>query len=435
MALTLGLARVTALLRALGSPHLSVPCVHIAGTNGKGSVSAFLDSILRSSGLRTGRFNSPHFLSVHDSVLLNGTPIQESLYRSLRDEVVASDLQHQIQASPFELLTATAFLAFSRASPPLDVAVLEVGLGGAEDATNVICTPLLSIITPIDLDHQAILGNTLREIAFQKAGIIKQDRPTVVASQHPDALEVVHQTANEKNSQVTSAVPAQTTSAGDMHQWIYEDIQLQLRIPLPGPHQLENAGVALTAAQVLRSNDSCRHAVPALSGLSDQSMIDGIEATSWAGRLQWLQVPLPSGRSIRILADGAHNPASARNLRSFVDSLSAPSSPQPTTWILGCSAPRAPETLLRPLLRQSDCLIACQFTILPEGMPWVKPTDPEEVAAAAQKIGIEQVQSTNSLYEALQKLDEHNQLPAQVVLAGSLYLVADLYRVPGICVL
>lgn len=446
--LTLGLSRITALLRVLGSPHLSVPCVHVAGTNGKGSVSAFLDSILRSSGFNTGRFNSPHFLSVHDSILLNGAPIQETMFKSLREEVDALDRQHHIQASPFELLTATAFLAFSRSEPPLDVAVLEVGVGGGEDATNVIPTPLLCIITPVDLDHQAILGDTLRDIAQQKAGIIKRGRPVIVASQQPDAQQVILDVACQQGSPVKVAVPAEVDetpfrpTGKPEHRWSLSPSHehVQLNIPLSGPHQLENAGTALTAADELRTNHACIEVLPQLASISDNHLVDGIQATTWPGRLQWLNAPLPSGQRLKLLADGAHNPASAQNLRAFVDSL-ATSSPQPgITWIIGCSAPREPDSLLQHLVRPQDTLIACEFTTMPAGMPWVKPTPADHVAAAACDVGLNQVYSTPSISEALRLLEERQLSPSPdrnpergpVVLAGSLYLVADLYRLEGI---
>lgn len=428
MSLTLGLSRIKALLSSLGSPHLRVPCVHIAGTNGKGSVSAFLDSILRHAGCSTGRFNSPHFLQPSDAILLNGSAIPESTYRTLSERVRRSSESHGIEASPFEVLTATAFLAFAEAA--VSVALLEVGLGGAEDATNVLERPLLAVLTPIDLDHQAILGDTVVQIAKHKAGIIKDGVPVVLSPQkHVEAATTtVQQVAREHSSAVVDATP------------VTEDFRwkdLQLDIPLPGPHQLENAGTALTAAEVLRSSSRCLEMLPQLANIRDEHLVQGIKTTRWPGRLEWLRVPSSDGkRIVEVLADGAHNPASAHNLRAFVDALHLKRGTARTTWILGCSSPRLPASLLAPLVKSGDTVIACQFTTQPEGMPWVHPTDAQLVAHAAQAQRCDHVRCTRSIREAIEVLSEDNSVLSEedsvIVVAGSLYLVADLYRLPDV---
>lgn len=428
---TLGLSRITALLSVLGSPQLRVPCIHIAGTNGKGSVSAFLDNILRASGLRTGRFNSPHFLTVRDSILIHGSPVTSDFYEDLQARVDRLDRQHQIQASSFERLTATAFLAFSLAQPPLDVAFLEVGLGGTEDATNVIPNPLLSIITPVDLDHQAILGHSVAEIAKHKAGIIKTKRPVVVSPQtHAEAAEVILHMAQQHGSHIVHAVPARHSS-DQSHIWpVQEDQSINLQIPLPGPHQLQNAGTALTAAHFLQSNQQCTSLIPSLSNITLSSMRQGIEQTRWPGRLSWLNATLPFGRHIRVLADGAHNPASAQNLRAFLDTLPVS---KLRIWVIGCSAPRPPKALLQPLLCSGDTVIASKFTTQPEGMEWVKAVDPNDITTAARALGVVEVRQTHSAQEALSVLnnlidDDQKTNEPLIIFAGSLYFIADVYR-------
>ncbi|GAA6042202.1 hypothetical protein JCM8097_005090 [Rhodosporidiobolus ruineniae] len=387
--ISLGLSRIHRLLSLAGSPHLRVPVIHIAGTNGKGSVSAYLSSVLASTTppLRVGRFNSPHLVDEWDCIRLPSEssssrsgddplqPVPESAFRSTLAELSFLSASSAVEATSFEVLTATAFTLFARASPPLDVAVIEVGMGGAEDATNVVPADrtLLSIITPVELDHQKFLGDTVGEIASVKAGIVREEGDVVLAVQgHEEAREAVLRVAKERGARVWEAgvgaiveegtVPAVGASAGGsfalpppplvslpleplaitppLHSSSSSSASsaspaaLSARLPLPGAYQLSNAAVAVLAARLLRTLPRCHALLPALGAteesaravLSDDAIRRGVERTRWDGRLQWISLPspLPSPSSSSaflppppppwtcpLLLDGAHNPSSA----------------------------------------------------------------------------------------------------------------------------
>ena len=417
----LGLSRITSLLAHLGQPHLSVPIVHVAGTNGKGSVCSYIDSILRSSGLRVGRYTSPHLVDVRDCIFINGSTVPISAYEAARIAVHAADTEGGIGASSFEKLTATAFLAFRQTKPKLDIAVVEVGLGGTEDATNVCPKPLVSVITAIDLDHQALLGNTVAEIASVKAGIIKPGRPCILAPQsHIEAVEAVQTAAKAAQAELTHVEAAEPTLDGSVSKAVVRTVtfgEVEVELPLPGEFQLANVAAAIAAVEALQNLDDKRKLCYEITATSIQK---GVKNARWPGRLDWLD--LPSNRSTRkVLLDGAHNPASILALREYLDSLP----PQPTCFILALSTPRQPETLLKPLLEGLSGVrkvVAVDFS-LPEGMPWVKPVEKRMLAEKAKELGFEAGEA-DSVEDALAKAAEGD----RIVVCGSLYLAADVYR-------
>lgn len=446
-AIQLGLPRITSLLRALRSPHLSTPIVHISGTNGKGSVSAYLSSILLASGLKVGRFNSPHLVDEWDCLQLGGRTISQELFQSTKQEVEDLNAEQKIGATSFELLTATAFTIFARARPPLDLAVVEVGMGGLTDATNVVDAKhtLLSIITPIELDHQKFLGDTIGEIARVKAGIVKQGTEVVLAAQaHEEVAGVVASVADEMGATVWHAgegivadEPEAIAEADDAPLPPLVDLplsplstypassvslspssNLQARLPLPGAYQLSNSATAILAAQVLRSSPRCLSLLPPLSSITNASMKTGIESTRWPGRLDWLSLP----NRPRLLVDGAHNPSSASVLASYLFSL--PSHISPTTLIIGLSFPRDPASILAPLLSSPSRIrkIVCTPFSPPPSMPWIRATGKDEIAEKAREWGVE-VETAGSVGEAIERLEGE-----KAVVAGSLYLAADVYR-------
>jgi dihydrofolate synthase len=447
-AIQLGLPRITSLLRALRSPHLSTPIVHISGTNGKGSVSAYLSSILLASGLRVGRFNSPHLVDEWDCLQLGGRTVPQELYQSTKQEVEDLNEEQKIGATSFELLTATAFTIFARARPPLDLAVVEVGMGGLTDATNVVDDEhtLLSVITPIELDHQKFLGDTIGEIARVKAGIIKQGTEVVLAAQAQEEVAgVVRSVVDEMGATVWQAgkgviaeEPQAIAEADDVPLPPLVDLpltplstypassapsppstSLQARLPLPGAYQLSNSATAILAAQVLRSSPRCLALLPSLSSITDASMTSGIENTRWPGRLDWLSLP----NRPRLLVDGAHNPSSAAVLASYLSSL--PSHISPTTLIIGLSFPRDPASILAPLLAPGSQIrkIVCTPFSPPPSMSWIRATGEKEIAEKAREWGVE-VDVVGSVGEAIERLEEGE----KAVVAGSLYLAADVYR-------
>ena len=402
--ISLGLARIHRLLAALRSPHHATPIVHIAGTNGKGSVSAYLSSILQhGGGIATARFNSPHLVDEWDCIHLHGRPVDEHVFRAAKHRVQLASERENVDATTFEVLTATAFTIFATATPPVDLAVVEVGMGGAQDATNVVpaSRTLLSVITALDLDHQKFLGDTVGDIARVKAGIVRDEGDVVVSVQaHEEAREAIVQVAHERHARVwqagrASLVPvpdyvASSTSTGlppaplvsipleptacsgtDQFELAPPSHALHARLPLPGSYQLENAATAVLCASILRSLPRTRRLVPALgsggptSTLTDAAIRTGVEATRWPGRLSWLSLPrsVPSSSSETatrrsdpdpdsnrlLLLDGAHNPSSATLLASYLSSLL----PHllPSTLIFALSAPRDPSDVVRPLLQ------------------------------------------------------------------------------------
>jgi dihydrofolate synthase/folylpolyglutamate synthase len=303
------LRRVERLLAALGNPHRKFQSVHIAGTKGKGSTSAMLASVLKTAGYRTGLYISPHLHSFRERIQVNNEYIPEADFAALTEQIRPIAEQDK-ELTTFEVATALAFAYFAQAG--IDIAVVEVGLGGRLDATNVIL-PLVSVICTIGHDHMHILGKTLRKIAAEKAGIIKEGTPVVSAPQEPAAMAVIERVAQEKH--------APLYAVGRDWQWRNTEYSLEgqeftaahrgqnhlpnngpykgLYIPLLGKHQLRNAAVVLQTVETLRS-----------LGLqvSDAALRQGLRDVVWPARFEVM------GRSPYFVVDGAHNVDSARCL-------------------------------------------------------------------------------------------------------------------------
>lgn len=316
-AIKFGLDTTRSLLAELGVDPLALPCVHIAGTNGKGSTAAMLASISRAVGLRTGLYTSPHIYRFNERIQLNGVPIPDDRLDQLIDLVVSADAR-QAASSPnsrpatfFELTTALAFKYFL--DDHVHLAILETGMGGRLDATNVV-DPILAIITPIGLEHTQYLGSTLAAIASEKAGIIKPTRPVLLAEpQLPEALEVLRQTASQRQSPVLApedfvsirattprakAFPGQmlaiSTSDGDL---------APVALPLLGTFQVNNAATAVTASLYLR-----QLGLP----FSDEAIVQGLSSVRWPGRLQLIEPG--NSTSPPTYLDVGHNPQAASAL-------------------------------------------------------------------------------------------------------------------------
>ena len=331
----LGLKRIQRLLADLDNPQEKVPLIHVAGTNGKGSVCAYLSAILTAAGYRVGRYTSPHLIDWTECIHLNEKPIaREKLYSLLGQVKDAIDPQAPCPTQ-FEVITAAAWLYF--AQEQVDVAVMEVGLGGRLDATNVCDRPLLAIITSISWEHWQQLGPTLGDIAGEKAGILKPACPAICGPLPVEAQTVVKTRIAELGCPATFPQAAQTISFSETRflletgflecleetgclQWaMYEGIKYPL--PLLGEVQLTNSALAIAAVQRLREQGW---------QISDQQIAHGMAKTRWPGRLQW--VNWTDGEvNKRLLIDGAHNAAAAKVLRHYVDSLS----PQPINWVMG----------------------------------------------------------------------------------------------------
>lgn len=287
---TPGLDRIAALLGRLGQPHDGYPTVHVAGTNGKGSVSAMVARALKSQGLRVGLYVSPDMGRLNERVMIDGSPLPESVWDALAFEIEEAGVGLEPMPTWFETVTALGFLAFNRCQ--VDVAVVEVGLGGRLDATNVIKAPLLSIITPVAMDHTHYLGHTIRAIAGEKAGILKRGTELVLARQPFDEARAVILGEAERLS-VPVYEPSVTAKATMQGAQLSTTKGLLVRVPLLGAYQADNLATAWTAVERLAQ-------VGVVERLEDAGR--ALEDVHWPGRFQIVSLrPL-------VVVDGAHNP-------------------------------------------------------------------------------------------------------------------------------
>ncbi|HSB03845.1 MAG TPA: folylpolyglutamate synthase/dihydrofolate synthase family protein [Thermodesulfobacteriota bacterium] len=298
-----GLTQVTEILEAIGNPHEEIQAIHVGGTNGKGSTAAMMASVLQKEGYRVGLYTSPHLIRFSERIKVNGVEIRE-------DEVAALTgwMKERIEASGipssftfFDFTTAMAFRYFSQKR--VDLAILEVGLGGRLDSTNVI-DPLLSIITNVTRDHEEILGESILKIAEEKAGIIKKGRPLITAATQPQVVHLFSRLCRKKNAplyRVSKDFRYEPIGERNFH---YEGLHRKLwgvRLNLSGLHQIVNATIALGALEILEDSGY---------PVSTESMIEGLREVDWPGRLEMIS------SSPRVLLDGAHNPAGAMVLKA-----------------------------------------------------------------------------------------------------------------------
>jgi dihydrofolate synthase/folylpolyglutamate synthase len=416
----LGLERIRTLLAALGNPQDQVPVIHVGGTNGKGSVCAYLSAILTQAGLTVGRYTSPHLVSWCERICLNDRPISPAdLEASLLQVEAAIDSQIDPSESPtqFEVLTAAAWVFFAQQA--VDVAVIEVGLGGRLDATNVCDRPLVSVITSLSREHWQQLGPTLADIAREKAGILKAGCPAVVGPLPPEAQTVISDRIQALSCPVT--YPAAAVALGpNQAQFQGQSGSLRLTLPLPGPHQHINVALAITALQILQQQGWA---------IAETDIIQGIAATRWPGRLQWLTWQDESHHPHRLLVDGAHNPAAATVLRQYLDQAdlalqanpALSRQPRPTyRWVMGMLATKDHADVLAALLRPGD-----RLHLLP--VPDHQSAAPEALAAIAQQVcpHLTSVQCHPTLAEALKEAVPDSDTIS--VLCGSLYLIGHFF--------
>lgn len=413
----LGLERMQSLLSALGNPHQQVPMLHVAGTNGKGSVCAYSAAVLAAAGYRVGRYTSPHLVSWCERITLNGTPIQPEVLVEILHQIEPVIDPNQPSPTLFEVVTAAAWVYF--AQQQVEVAVIEVGLGGRLDATNVCDRPLVSVLTSISRDHWQRLGPTLADIASEKAGILKPGRPAVIGPLPPEAKAVV--TARCRALACPTQWPEAATSAG-MGRVTYaapNHPAITYRLPFPGDHQRLNSALAIAALQSLCDQGWI---------IPDSAIVEGIEQTSWPGRLQWVHWIDPSGQPHLLLIDGAHNPAAAQVLRAYIDHPFPPRSEgqstgsgrSQVTWLIGMLSTKDHRDIFQALLKPGD-----RLALMP--VPGHLSADPEQLAQLAWQLcpGLETCQTFPTLAAALMATDfsPHR----WTVLCGSLYLVGHFF--------
>ncbi len=402
----LTLDRVHRLLAALGNPERSLPpVIHVAGTNGKGSTQAMIRAGLEAAGFAAHAYTSPHLAYFHERIRLAGALITEAALAALLDECVQKNGAGEITF--FEITTCAAFLAFARTKA--DYTLLEVGLGGRLDATNVVDQPLLTIITPVSIDHQQYLGETLPEIAFEKAGIIKRGVPVVVGPQDEAGLAVIEARALRMAAPVLAY--GQHWHVHEEHgRMVYQDERGLLDLPmpnLPGPHQMMNAGAALTALRYLgRSTAECEAAVT---------------QAFWPARMQRLRRgPLVDlAPKVELWLDGGHNPAGGVAVASTLARM-----PERETYLIcGMLNTKDVRGYMVPLAPQTTALHAVSI-------PGEKNTLPAETTRdAALAAGIK-ARVSASVAEALAEIAAMSP-EARVLICGSLYLAGWVLRENG----
>ncbi|MFB2923863.1 bifunctional folylpolyglutamate synthase/dihydrofolate synthase [Aerosakkonema funiforme] len=389
----LGLERIQQLLADLGNPDRQVRIIHVAGTNGKGSVCAYLSSVLTAAGYRVGRYISPHLIDWNERICLNEKPISSQELQQLLLQVQSVIKPNAESPTQFEVITAAAWLYF--AQQKVDVAVIEVGLGGRLDATNV-CSPLVTVITSISREHWQVLGPTIADIAREKAGILKPGCPAVIGQLPPEAITVVKNRIQELGCPAIFPQPAiALPTLGE--KWAeYQGIQYPL--PLWGDFQLANSALAIASLQLLQQQGW---------QISQDAIVSGMAKTKWLGRVQWT-----SWKNQRILIDGAHNPAAAIVLRQYVDTLD----PKSVTWVMGILSSKDCDDIFKALLRPSDRLF-----LVP--VPDPNSAHPEDLATLARHICPELalVEIHPDLVSGLAAAIASD--PSLLVLCGSLYLI------------
>lgn len=405
--INLGLERILQLMERLGNPHLHLPpVIHVAGTNGKGSTVAMMRSILKAAGYKVHSYTSPHLLNFNERIKLNGVDISDEYLTEIMEECnqAAGD---DIPVTFFEGTTAGAFLAFSR--NPADVVLLETGLGGRLDATNIIPEPALTIITPISLDHTEYLGPNISVIAGEKAGIIKPHVPCIISMQYPEVMEVLLSKAEELASP-TIAFEYDWMVTPEKEGFIYQNAQREsFTFPRPallGEHQLINAGTAIAALEQLKDFSIPKEAID-----------KGLKKVKWPGRLQQLTYgslteALPEGWEIWL--DGAHNEASAHVLARQMEQWQD----KPLYVICGITRGRDPKPLFSHFAPHIKQLVATDIRTEPSA------TSPKILAQAADELGIK-ASAVDSIEEAIQEIADAHSAPGRIIVCGSLYLVSD----------
>lgn len=414
----LSLGRMHSILKRLDHPEQKLPpVIHIAGTNGKGSTIATLRAIAEAAGHRVHVYTSPHLVRFNERIRLAGKLITEDALSVLLERVEAAAGDDPI--TYFEVTTAAALLAFSET--PADLCLLEVGLGGRLDATNVIDHPAAVGITPVSLDHQQFLGETLPEIAAEKAGIIKPGSPLIVGPQQKAGLDIIIKTAERLGVKPRTIdddwhVEAKSDGSGIL----YEDWRSVMDLPMPpliGEHQIKNAAMAIALAQVQTAVNIPESAIRA-----------GLGWVRWPARLQELQnTPyndiLPKNSDLWL--DGGHNPAAGTVIRSFLQGVDPLE--RSVTLILGMMGTKDVAGFLEPLTGLIDRIIAVPIPG-EEGA-----ASPANLAAAATDIGINGIVAKD-VRSALAAVTEktHPEKPPLVIIAGSLYLAGRVLRDTGL---
>ncbi len=411
------LGRMLDLMDKLGNPEKAYPVIHIAGTKGKGSTAAMIAAVLQEAGYKVGLYTSPHLQDYVERIQINRKSIEHEYFVDLLERLKPF-IAEVPELTTFEITTALGFMAF--ADQKVDIAVIEVGLGGRLDATNVV-DPLVSVITSLSYDHMNVLGNSIDQIAFEKAGIIKPGRPVVLAPQMQAAENVVVRIAEERNAPLTLIgrdyffSPASHSLDGQsLLVWPAKDQELineyvqsggriawepvHLTIPLLGYHQVQNAATAYAALEVARQQGI---------KISEKAIVNGFARVEWAGRFEILQ------RDPIVVVDSAHNQDSALKLRLAMDDYL---NGKPIVLLFGVSEDKDIKGMLDQLIPRVRLFIATK-SIHPRAM------DPAKLVELAQQYGKPAI-ATQSIEEGLTQALIHAGKNAAIVVAGSIFVAA-----------
>ena len=402
----LSLDRMHRLLAALGNPERAIPpVIHIAGTNGKGSTQAMIRAGLEAGGSRVHAYTSPHLAQFRERIRLAGTLIEDDALADLLAQVEAANDGQPITF--FEITTAAAFLAFART--PADFTLLEVGLGGRLDATNVIDAPRLTVITPVSIDHTQYLGETLPLIAAEKAGIIKSRVPVIVGPQDDDALRVIEARAMGLSAPIV-AHGQHWMIQPERDGMVFQDDHGLWDLPRPkliGPHQVQNAGTALAALRALGATDAQARAA--------------VTQAEWPARMQRLRhgplVDLAQGAELWL--DGGHNPAGGQALAATLAAMPA----RPTHLVCGMLNTKDVAGYLRPLADHAASLTAIDIPGEPNTLPATQTAD------AARQVGMTAHVAQDAAQAVEQLVTRHP--GARILICGSLYLAGRILRDNG----
>ena len=396
-----GLERITALCEALGNPQNKLRFIHVAGTNGKGSTSSMLASILQSAGYRTGLYTSPYIRTFCERIRVDGENIPKEELAALTERIRPIADAMEDKPTEFELITALAFSYFEACA--CDVVVLEVGLGGRLDSTNVIENTALSIITGIDFDHTALLGNTIEEIAYEKAGIIKANRPVLFGGSRGAAYDTVQRVAYEKNAPFcavdrSSYLQKKATLEGTTFEYLhYTDMHL----PLLGAYQPYNATLVLTAIELLKEQGFA---------IDDEAVRNGLADVRWPARFELLS------RDPIIIYDGGHNP---EGVRAAVASVKAYFGEQRVNLLSGVMADKDRGEMIETM----KPIIARAFTVTPNNPRSLAAAD---YAAQLTSYGIEALSYASVAEGVRAAIESSKQEGIPLVCLGSLYLYEEV---------
>ncbi len=383
--INLGLERIQSILKLIGNPQEKIKIIHVAGTNGKGSVSSILANILKCAGYKTGLYTSPHLIEYTERIKINNIDISKEDFASYIEKICTIAEKKNIHLTEFEILTAIAFKYF--ADNKVKIAVIETGLGGRFDATNVCKKPILSIITSISLDHTDRLGNTIEKIAFEKAGIIKP-KSTILTEFSNNGFNVIKNTAEEKKANLIVATNYVNMNYENGKNYVYiEDRKFEF--PLLGLYQKANLSIVLKAVEFLK--------------IKTEAIVEGIKTAKWPARLEFI-------KDKNLLIDGAHNPDAARELRKSLDYYF---NNQKRIFLYSTLNTKDYKEIAKILFNEDDEIYFYEFN-------------------NKNAISFEEYKKNNSQLKNIKqfnrnKLKDFLQKPELKIVTGSLYMIGELY--------